>query len=160
MNGWRSRVSADPQFPFKVAMEQFVCVTSAVLGDTITRPNFGLDKLDFVFSTLIVTSILNFLLMYLLAPTSSFSFSFSSTRPTLLPSIFATCPASHMFEPGPYSLLNRFGTFQYEGALFASNGLIRMRRKMDPGFETRNEARDGSERGYVGVSSNLRYQGC
>ena len=34
-----------------------------------TRPNWGINELDFVFSTLIVGSIVNFSLMYLLAPT-------------------------------------------------------------------------------------------
>lgn len=42
LNGWRSRVAADPQFPFKVLMEE----------------------LDFVFSTLVVGSILNFILLF------------------------------------------------------------------------------------------------
>ncbi|XP_028213190.1 probable serine/threonine-protein kinase PBL28 isoform X1 [Glycine soja] len=62
LNGWRSRIVADPQFPFKVLMEE----------------------LDFVFSTLVVGSILNFILMYLLAPTSCSSCSTLSW-------ILATC---------------------------------------------------------------------
>ena len=33
LNGWRSRVAADPQFPFKVLMEELVGVTACVLGD-------------------------------------------------------------------------------------------------------------------------------
>lgn len=65
LNGWRSRVAADPQFPFKVLMEELVGVTACVLGDMASRPNFGLNELDFVFSTLVVGSILNFTLMYL-----------------------------------------------------------------------------------------------
>ncbi|KAK9290173.1 hypothetical protein L1049_008339 [Liquidambar formosana] len=62
LNGWRSRVAADPQFPFKVLMEELVGVSACVLGDMLSRPNFGLNELDFVFSTLIVGSILNFTL--------------------------------------------------------------------------------------------------
>ena len=62
LNGWRSRIVADPQFPFEVLMEE----------------------LDFVFSTLVVGSILNFILMYLLAPTSCSSCSTLSW-------ILATC---------------------------------------------------------------------
>ncbi|KAL0410454.1 UNVERIFIED_CONTAM: protein RETICULATA-RELATED 3, chloroplastic [Sesamum latifolium] len=95
VNGWRSRVAADPQFPFKVLMEELVGVSACVLGDMASRPNFGLNELDFVFSTLVVGSIMNFLLMYLLAPTMS---SVSQT----LPGIFANSPTSHMFEPGAY----------------------------------------------------------
>lgn len=169
LSGWRSRVAADPQFPFKVLMEELVGVSACVLGDMASRPNFGLNELDFVFSTLVVGSILNFLLMYLLAPTAA-----SATQN--LPSIFAHCPTSHMFEPGPYGLLSRLGTFVYKGTLFAavgfaaglvgtaiSNGLIQVRKKMDPDFETPNKPPPTLLNAmtwatHMGLSSNLRYQ--
>ncbi|XP_043719224.1 protein RETICULATA-RELATED 3, chloroplastic-like [Telopea speciosissima] len=169
LNGWRSRVAADPQFPFKVLMEELVGVSSCVLGDMASRPNFGLNELDFVFSTLVVGSILNFVLMYLLAPTMSSS---SST----LPAIFANCPQSHMFEPGAYGLLDRFGTFVYKGTVFAavgfaaglvgtaiSTGLITLRKKMDPSFETPNKPPPTLLNAltwalHMGLSSNFRYQ--
>ncbi|KAI3742799.1 hypothetical protein L1987_60495 [Smallanthus sonchifolius] len=167
--GWRSRVSADPQFPFKVLMEEVVGVSATVFGDMATRPNFGLHELDFVFSTLVVGSILNFTLMYLLAPTMT---SGSST----LPFVFANSPTSHMFEPGAYTLVNRLGTFVYKGALFAavglaaglvgtalSNGLIKIRKKMDPGFVSPNKApptvlNAATWAIHMGLSANLRYQ--
>ncbi|KAK9048454.1 hypothetical protein SSX86_032582 [Deinandra increscens subsp. villosa] len=169
LSGWRSRVSADPQFPFKVLMEEVVGVSANVFGDMATRPNFGLNELDFVFSTLVVGSILNFTLMYLLAPTMT---SASAT----LPSIFANSPSSHMFEPGAYTLVNRLGTFVYKGTVFAavgfaaglvgtalSNGLIKMRKKMDPSFESPNKAPPTVLNAmtwaiHMGLSSNLRYQ--
>ncbi|XP_021910662.1 protein RETICULATA-RELATED 3, chloroplastic [Carica papaya] len=169
LNGWRSRVAADPQFPFKVLMEELVGVSACVLGDMASRPNFGLNELDFVFSTLVVGSILNFTLMYLLAPTMS------ATSPSL-PAIFANCPTSHMFEPGSYTILNRLGTFVYKGTVFAgvgfaaglvgtalSNGLIKMRKKMDPNFETPNKPpptllNAATWAIHMGVSSNFRYQ--
>lgn len=169
INGWRSRVAADPQFPFKVLMEELVGVSACVLGDMASRPNFGLNELDFVFSTLVVGSILNFTLMYLLAPT------LSAASPSL-PAIFANCPTSHMFEPGSYSILNRLGTFVYKGTVFAavgfaaglvgtalSNGLIKMRKKMDPNFETPNKPpptllNAGTWAIHMGLSSNFRYQ--
>ncbi|XWS30716.1 hypothetical protein CRYUN_Cryun23aG0012100 [Craigia yunnanensis] len=58
-----------------------------------------------------------------------------------------------MFEPGAYTFVNRFGTFIVKRAVFAvvgfgadlvvaatSNGLIKMRKKMDPSsFETPNK---------------------
>lgn len=151
LEGWRSRVAADPQFPFKVLMEELVGVTACVIGDMASRPNFGLNELDFVFSTLVVGSILNFVLMYLLAPTAGPAGAAAAVQSSL-PSIFAGCPPSHMFEPGSYGLLSRLGTFVYKGTLFAavgfaaglvgtalSNGLITMRKKMDPNFETLNK---------------------
>jgi protein quaking len=169
LNGWRERVAADPQFPFKVLMEELVGMSACVLGDMASRPNFGLNELDFVFSTLVVGSIMNFTLMYLLAPTLSAS---SSS----LPAIFVNCPTSHMFEPGPFSLVHRLGTCVYKGTVFAgvgfvaglfgtalSNGLIAMRKKMDPEFETPNKAPPTVLNAttwaiHMGVSSNLRYQ--
>ncbi|KAL4572561.1 hypothetical protein LXL04_019341 [Taraxacum kok-saghyz] len=169
LSGWRSRVAADPQFPFKILMEELVGVSAAVLGDMATRPNFGLNELDFVFSTLVVGSILNFTLMYLLAPTMT-----SASFP--LPSIFANSPTSHMFEPGAYTLMNRLGTLVYKGTLFAavglaaglagtalSNGLVKMRKKMDPNFESPNKPPPMFLNAmtwavHMGVSSNLRYQ--
>ncbi|MQL98404.1 hypothetical protein Taro_031114 [Colocasia esculenta] len=170
LEGWRSRVAADPQFPFKVLMEELVGVTACVLGDMASRPNFGLNELDFVFSTLVVGSILNFVLMYLLAPTAA------SSASAALPGLFARCPPSHMFEPGTFSLLDRMGTFVYKGALFAtvgfaaglagtaiSNGLMALRKKMDPAFETPNKPPPTVLNAltwaiHMGVSSNLRYQ--
>lgn len=169
LSGWRSRVAADPQFPFKVLMEEIVGVSACVLGDMASRPNFGLNELDFVFSTLVVGSILNFILMYLLAPTMASSSSG-------LPSIFANCPTSHMFEPGPFSLLNRVGTFVYKGTVFAavgfaaglvgtalSNGLMQVRKKVDPNFVTPNKPPPTllnalTWAAHMGVSSNFRYQ--
>lgn len=44
LNGWRSRVAVDPQFPFKVLMEELVGITVCVLGDMVSRPNFGLNE--------------------------------------------------------------------------------------------------------------------
>ncbi|GLT41708.1 hypothetical protein SLA2020_157520 [Shorea laevis] len=169
LSGWRDRVAADPQFPFKVLMEELVGVSACVLGDMATRPNFGLNELDFVFSTLVVGSILNFILMYLLAPTAS-------ATSSSLPAIFANCPKGHMFEPGAYSLANRLGTFVYKGTVFAavgfaaglvgtaiSNGLIKIRKKMDPDFETPNKPPPTVLNAltwalHMGISSNLRYQ--
>ncbi|KAL3676452.1 hypothetical protein R1sor_026400 [Riccia sorocarpa] len=171
LNGWRSRVQADPQFPFKVLTEEVIGVGACVLGDMASRPNFGLDELDLVFSTIVVGSILNFTLMYMLAPTSALG-------PVVkkLPGIFANCPTGHMFEVGPYSLLDRFGTFVYKGAQFAvvgfiagligtftSTSLLNARKKMDPNFVIQNEApptllNAGTWAIHMGLSSNTRYQ--
>lgn len=155
---------ADPQFPFKVLMEELVGVTACVLGDMASRPNFGLNELDFVFSTLVVGSILNFVLMYLLAPTAAVS----SASAYALP--------SYIFEPGPYALSSRVATLVNKGATFAavgfaaglvgtaiSNGLIALRKKMDPKFEPPNKApptllNAATWAAHMGISSNLRYQ--
>lgn len=169
--GWNDRVRADPQFPFKVLMEEVVGVGACVLGDMACRPNFGLNELDFVFCTLVVGCIVNFMLMYMLAPTSA-----AGAVATHLPGIFASCPAGHMFEPGTYSLIERAGTFVYKGAQFAvvgfaaglvgtaiSNTLIAVRKKLDPDFVVQNEApptilNAATWALHMGLSSNSRYQ--
>jgi hypothetical protein len=163
--GWAARVAADPQFPFKVLMEELVGVTACVLGDMASRPNFGLNELDFVFSTLVVGSILNFVLMYLLAPTAGVAAAAASSA---LP--------SHMFQPGAYTLGARVATLLSKGATFAavgfaaglagtaiSNGLMAMRKRMDPAFETPNKPpptllNAATWALHMGGSSNLRYQ--
>ncbi|KAF7038277.1 hypothetical protein CFC21_048479 [Triticum aestivum] len=169
--GWAARVAADPQFPFKVLMEELVGVTACVLGDMSSRPNFGLNELDFVFSTLVVGSILNFVLMYMLAPTAGVSAAASAAASAAVSSL-----PSHMFEPGAYSLGSRVATLVSKGTTFAvvgfgaglmgtaiSNGLIALRKRMDPAFETPNKApptllNAGTWALHMGISSNLRYQ--
>jgi protein quaking len=152
-------------------MEELVGVSACVLGDMASRPNFGLDELDFVFSTLVVGCILNFVLMYLLAPSSS-----AMSAAEALPGIFSSCPTSHMFETGAYNVLERLGTFVYKGTVFAvvgfaaglvgtalSNTLISIRKKMDPNFETPNKPpptllNASTWALHMGLSSNFRYQ--
>ncbi|XP_020596354.1 protein RETICULATA-RELATED 3, chloroplastic-like [Phalaenopsis equestris] len=166
INGWRSRVLADPQFPFKLLMEELIGVSACVLGDMASRPNFGINELDFVFCTLVVGSIVNFVLMYLLAPTAAAS----STAAVV------TSLPSYMFESGPFSLMDRIGTFAYKGATFAAvgfaaglagtaiaNWLIALRKMMDPEFETPNKPPPTVLNAttwalHMGLSSNFRYQ--
>ncbi|KAI3997736.1 hypothetical protein MKX01_007623 [Papaver californicum] len=125
-------------------MKEIVGVSACVLGDMESRPNFGLNELDFVFSTLIVGSILNFVLMYLLAPTMG---STSSS----LPAIFA----SFVFAAVGFAA-GLVGTA-------ISNGLILTRKKMDPNFETPNKPPPTILNAmtwvtHMGLSSNFRYQ--
>eukprot|EP00983_Pelagomonas_calceolata_P118863 1160545-Pelagomonas_calceolata.AAC.11 len=54
LKGWEERVAYDPELPVKVAMEQVIGVGASVVGDMSSRPNWGLNELDFVFSTLVV----------------------------------------------------------------------------------------------------------
>lgn len=171
LRGWSRRVRADPQFGFKVFSEVVIGVGACVIGDMASRPNFGLDELDFVFSTIVVGSILNFTLMYMLAPTAA-----AGQLAKRLPSVFASCPPGHMFEAGRYSVLDRAGTFVYKGVQFAvvgfgaglvgtalSNLLLSMRKKVDPSFVTQNKSPPTvlnalTWAAHMGLSSNARYQ--
>ena len=212
--GWQDRVAADPQFVYKVVIEQVIGVSASVVGDMASRPNWGLKELDFVFATLVVSwgwgpglcghqrlggskrrgaaacnvpigvrppprptrrpgyprqaarpltlpgppplpqvgSIVNFALMYLLAPVASASG--AGAQLGLVQKVFGehylrawAAPTGHMFEPG-FALGARAVNFAYKGAVFAfigmcaglvgtatSNGLLELRKKMDPAFQ-------------------------
>ncbi|RZC52563.1 hypothetical protein C5167_020992, partial [Papaver somniferum] len=124
---------------FKVLMEEIVGLSACVLGDMASRPNLGINELDFVFSTLVVGSILNFVLMYLLAPTMGLA---SSS----LPAIFAS-----------------FGFAVGLVGTTISNGLILTRKKMDPNFETPNKPPPTLLNAmtwatHMGFISNIRHQ--
>lgn len=175
--GWQDRVAADPEFVYKVLVEQIIGVGASVVGDMSSRPNWGLNELDFVFATLIVGSIVNFSLMYLLAPTAS-----ASASSGFIGKFFGdhymrlwAAPPGHMFEPG-FSIGKRALNFAYKGTVFASigisaglvgtaisNGLIMARKKFDPNFVQQNESPNVLANAscwalHMGISSNLRYQ--
>eukprot|EP00884_Botryococcus_braunii_P007961 jgi/Botrbrau1/17166/Bobra.0157s0060.2 len=178
VRGWRERVAADSEFPFKVLIEQVIGVGASVLGDMSSRPYWGLYELDFVFSTLVVGSILNFSLMYLLAPTVGSS----AASNNLIGKFFSEqtlknwgAPGGHMFESG-YSFSARATNFLYKGVVFAvvgfaaalvgtamSNGLIALRSRLDKNFKSQNKPPNvvlnaGTWAAHMGISSNLRYQ--
>lgn len=177
--GFEDRMNADPQFLYKVIVEQIIGVGAAVLGDMSTRPNWGLNELDFVFSTLVVGSIMNFALMYLLAPTGAPPGTVSA-NPLMRLFDESTltrmgAPGGHVFQPG-YSLQGRIINLLFKGATFGligfaagvfgtamSNGLIALRKATDPSFVTQNESPNillnaGAWTLHMGVSSNTRYQ--
>jgi hypothetical protein len=98
-----------------------------------------------------VGSIVNFALMYLLAPVASASG--AGARLGLAQKVFGEyylrgwgAPTGHMFQPG-FGLGARAVNFAYKGAVFAfigmcaglvgtatSNGLLELRKRLDPGF--------------------------
>ena len=173
-------MQADPGFPAKVLIEQIIGVGAAVLGDMAGRENWGLNELDFVFSTLVVGSILNFSLMYLLAATPMSKTGAASNN--IIQKLFSEqtlksfgAPGGHMFEPG-YSLGMRAANLVYKGFIFtlvgfgaglvgtaASNTLLFLRRRLDPGFELQNKPPHVLYNSltwscHMGLSSNIRYQ--
>ncbi|GAB4819025.1 hypothetical protein N2152v2_006071 [Parachlorella kessleri] len=177
--GWEDRVAADPQFAYKVFIEQVIGVGASVAGDMAGRPNWGLNELDFVFATLVVGSIVNFALMWLLAPTASAtggaSLGFFQRLFTEHNLVALGAPGGHMFQPG-FSVGSRLINFVYKGFIFAfiglcsglvgtamSNGLVALRKQLDPNFETKNTPPNVVGNAscwalHMGLSSNLRYQ--
>jgi Protein RETICULATA-related len=159
---------------------QIIGVGAAVLGDMSTRPNWGVHELDFVFSTLVVGSLVNFALMYLLAPTGAANANGKAARGLmkLFDERWLTkmgAPGGHVFEAG-YSLSGRatnlvvkatmFGVIGFAAGLAGtciSNTLIAVRKKLDPNFETKNASPNVLLNSlawttHMGISSNVRYQ--
>ena len=193
--GWRDRVAYDPEFPFKVLLEQVIGVGASVLGDMSSRPNWGMNELDFVFATLVVGSVVNFALMYLLAPTggaaaaaagaagAASAAAAASARLPFLQRVLSDhylrqwrAPGGNMFEPGAFTAAQRLTNFAYKGVVFAaiglaagvvgtslSNGLLNVRKRLDPDFVSQNEPPSVLGNAacwslHMGLSSNLRYQ--
>jgi Protein RETICULATA-related len=107
---------------------QILGVGAAVVGDMSSRPNWGLNELDFVFSTLIVGSIMNFSLMYLLAATGAKA---TAAMPkNLLARLFDErtltrmgAPGGHIFEKG-FSFGGRAINLMYKTAMFGTIGFF------------------------------------
>jgi len=180
--GWEDRVAFDPEFPFKVFLEQFIGVGACVLGDMSSRPNWGLNELDFVFSTVIVGSIMNFSLMYLLAPTAAAAGAGAAGGSLLQRALSEAtlrgwgAPGGNMFEPGNFSAGMRLLNFGYKAGVFGaigmlagifgtmtSNGLLALRKRLDPKFTTQNQPPNVLLNAvtwslHMGLSSNIRYQ--
>lgn len=164
-------------------IEQVIGVGAAVIGDMSGRPNWGLNELDFVFATLIVGSIVNFALMYLLAPTASAGAAAAGAASQGLVARLLSeetlrglgAPGGHMFEPG-FGLGARLVNLAYKGVIFGtigllagivgtsvSNGLLALRKRLDPNFEPSNEPPSVLGNAacwgiHMGLSSNIRYQ--
>jgi hypothetical protein len=131
-----------------------------------------------------VGSIVNFSLMYLLAPTAATASAAGAAAgsSSLLARLLSDdlllkwgAPGGNMFQPG-FPLHKRLLNFGYKGAIFAvigmmagtvgtsvSNGLLALRKRLDPTFAPQNEPPPVLGNAacwalHMGLSSNLRYQ--
>ena len=114
--GFKDRMKADPEFVFKVLTEQIIGVGASVLGDMSSRKDWGIHELDFVFATLIVGSIINFSLMWFLAPTACAGSASASFTSKFFGDFFLKkwgAPTGHMFQPG-FSVAKRATNFAYK----------------------------------------------
>ncbi|GAX76058.1 hypothetical protein CEUSTIGMA_g3501.t1 [Chlamydomonas eustigma] len=180
MKGWEDRVKYDPEFPFKIFIEQVIGVGMSVIGDMSSRPNWGLNELDFVFRH--VGSILNFTVMFTLAPTAATSIAASAGGNFFTKAMSDHylkgwgAPGGNMFEPGIFTGGQRLINFCYKGVVFSgigflagmlgttiTNCLLLLRKNLDPNFKLVNEPPNiiynaGTWALHMGLSSNLRYQ--
>ncbi|KAI3892569.1 hypothetical protein MKW92_044186 [Papaver armeniacum] len=169
LNSWISRIAVDPQFSFKVSMEEIVRVSACVLGDMAFCPTFGLNELDFVFSTLVVGSILNSFScicypqqwvqhLHLFLP----SFQAVQRSICLNPRcLLLSIDLGLLFTKELFLLRLGFAAGLVETAIL--NGLILTRKKMNPNLDTPNKPKYTLFNAmiwatHMGLSSNFRYQ--
>lgn len=119
--GWRRRVAADPDFPFKVLMEETVGLGLAASGMIAARGKDILNELDFAFCDIAVGGTLNFILVYLLTPAVVAGGAVRSGMLARLGKATGQLPAN-VFASGGYSLGSRVASFLYKGALFSVCG--------------------------------------
>lgn len=119
--GWRRRVAADPDFPFKVLMEETVGLGLAASGMIAARGKDILKEIDFAFCDIAVGGTLNFILVYLLTPAVVVGGAAKSGSLARLGKLTAQLPAN-VFTAGGYSIGQRLASFFYKGALFAVCG--------------------------------------
>jgi hypothetical protein len=173
--GWRRRVAADPDFPFKVLMEETVGLGLAASGMIAARGKDILNELDFAFCDVAVGATLNFILVYLLSPVALVP---GAAPASGWSKVISTLPAN-VFAAGSYSLSQRVGGFMYKGLLFGvcgflgslvgasiSQGLVELRRTMAKrkGGELVEKpfpnlaVTSAAWAGFMFLSSNPRYQ--
>jgi hypothetical protein len=132
-----------------------------------------------------VGSIVNFSLMYLLAPTAAAAAGVGGTAVASQSLIVRAlsdeflvkwgAPGANMFQAG-FPVSKRLVNFAYKGFIFSmiglmagtvgtsvSNGLLALRKQLDPTFVTQNEPPTVLGNAacwalHMGISSNLRYQ--
>lgn len=121
--GWRRRVAADPDFPFKVLMEETVGLGLAASGMIAARGKNILNELDFAFCDIAVGGTLNFILVYLLTPAVVVGGGAAAQRGMIgsLGQVMKRLPAN-VFSKGGYSIGERVGGYLYKGGLFAVCG--------------------------------------
>lgn len=169
--GWRLRVAADPEFPFKLLMEQTVGLGLTVSGMVVARGANILNELDFAICDTIVGATMNFALVYLLTPVLGASSG----------GVLSRLPAN-LFAKGAFSVPTRIGGFLYKTTLFslcgfaasifgttASQGLVSLRRSATKNVKKEGEGQVQPElpnllvnsaawAGFMMVSSSPRYQ--
>lgn len=160
--GWATRVAMDGEFPFKVLMEETMGLGLCASGMIAARGKEILNELDFAFCDVAVGATLNFIVVYLLAPTVGGGGGIGAKLP------------ANVFSSGGYSILSRAGGFVYKGVLFAGCGfagslvgtslskvLIGVRRIFGAGGEKELPnvvINSAAWAGFMFVSSNPRYQ--
>lgn len=122
-SGWRRRCAADPEFPFKLLMEQTVGLGLTVSGMVAARGKDILNELDFAICDTVVGATMNFVLVYLLTPALAKNIMAKNVSTQAATGLFAQLPAN-VFARGNYSLPMRIAGFLHKSALFSVCGFV------------------------------------
>jgi len=121
---WQQKVLADPNFPFKLLMEETLGLGLGFSGMIAARGKQILKELDFAFCDLAVGAAMNFILVWLLTPSVSIQqLKSSSPLQHYISNLPAHCFAASTTNVG-FSLSQRMAAFLYKGVLFASCGFL------------------------------------
>lgn len=122
-SGWRRRCAADPEFPFKLLMEQTVGLGLTISGMVAARGKDILNELDFAICDTVVGATMNFVLVYLLTPALAKNIMAKNVSTKAATGLFAQLPAN-VFARGNFSLPMRIAGFLYKSALFSVCGFV------------------------------------
>ncbi|EME31368.1 protein reticulata-related 3, chloroplastic [Galdieria sulphuraria] len=174
---WQQKLLADPNFPFKLLMEETLGLGLGFSGMIAARGKQILKELDFAICDLVVGAAMNFILVWLLTPTINIQQHLKShgSWQRYLSNLPAHCFASSSSNVA-FSLSQRIVAFLYKGLLFASCGflgsmvgttvaysLLYIRRKMLKDTSSSRQlpnlfVNSLAWAGFMFVSSNPRYQ--
>ena len=115
---WRDKVLADPEFAYKLMVEETVGLGIAMSGTVAARGKDLLKELDFFLTDCAVGAVLNFVLIWLLAPTVA-----AQTGTGAFAKYVGTLP-SFVLAEGRYSVGQRAMSGLYKGSLFAACGFM------------------------------------
>ena len=116
---WRDKMLADPDFAYKLFIEETVGLGIAMSGTIAARGKDLLKELDYFLTDCAVGAVLNFVLIWLLAP----SVAAKAAGSNALANYVAKLPAFVLAE-GSYTVGQRTMAGLYKGSLFAACGFL------------------------------------
>ena len=116
---WRDKMLADPDFAYKLFIEETVGLGIAMSGTIAARGKDLLKELDYFLTDCAVGAVLNFVLIWLLAPTVAVRAATSGSLGTYI----STLPAFVLAE-GKFTVGQRAMAGLYKGSLFAFCGFL------------------------------------
>ncbi|XVE60019.1 hypothetical protein DITRI_Ditri05aG0093200 [Diplodiscus trichospermus] len=180
--GFRERLLADPKFLHRLAIEETISITTTLLAQYERRKENFFEELDYVITDTVRGIVVDFFTVWLPAPTISFlSYSDGADNMDALKGLLGSIP-DNAFQKNlagkDWNLSHRLasvlvgglklasvGFISSIGAVGASNILYAVRTILNPKLVTNQQIKRSPilktalvYGGYLGTSSNLRYQ--